>query len=62
MDTEGWDSLLCVVGWLGLRGMGPAPTRKLGGRISFRAVREGGVDRFQRGLRPHPAAALGLPT
>ncbi|MEY4326951.1 MAG: hypothetical protein RIS24_3122 [Verrucomicrobiota bacterium] len=55
IDPEGGDSLLCVVGWHGLRGMGPAPDRKLGGGSAFALCARGECDRFQRGLRPHPA-------
>ena len=41
----------------GLRGNGPALAGKLGKGWSFRAVREGGYDRFQCSLRPDSAAA-----
>ena len=53
---------VCVVGWHGLRGTGPAPDRKLGGGSAFALCARGEGDRFQRGLRTHPAAALGLST
>ena len=43
----------------GLRGNGPALAGKLWKGWSFRAVREGGFDRFQCSLRPGPAAARG---
>ena len=42
--------------------MGPAPDRKLGGGSAFALCAMGGCYRFQRGLRIHPAAALGLST
>jgi hypothetical protein len=42
--------------------MGPAPDRKLGGGSAFALCARGEIDRFQRGLRTHPAAALGLST
>ena len=38
-----------------LRGMGPAPARKLGGDQTFALGARGGDDRFQSGLRTHPA-------
>ncbi len=44
-------------GFRGLRGTGPALAGKLGERIGFRAVRDGGFDRFQCSLRRGPAAA-----
>ena len=38
-----------------LRGMGPAPAGKLGGDQAFALRARGGDDRFQSGLRAHPA-------
>ena len=54
--------LAAVCGWHGLRGMGPAPARKLGGGSAFALRARGEIDRFQRGLRTHPAAASELST
>ena len=45
--------------WVVLRGTVPARAGKLGGRMGFRAVREGG-DHFQCLRRPGPAAAVCL--
>jgi len=55
IDSEGGDSRLSGVSWYRLRGMGPAPDRKLGGGSAFALCARGECDRFQRGLRPHPA-------
>ena len=44
-----------MCGRFGLRGMGPAPARKLGGGSAFALCTRGEGDRFQRGLRTHPA-------
>ena len=55
--VEGEGTLGRVFG-VGLRGTAPALAGKLGEGWSFRAVREGGVDRFQCSLRPDPAAAV----
>jgi hypothetical protein len=38
-----------------LRGMGPAPAGKLGGDQTFALGARGEDDRFQSGLRAHPA-------
>ena len=45
-----------LLSWQGLRGTGPARAGKLWKGWAFRAVREGGFDRFQCLLRPDPAA------
>ena len=45
-----------MVGLHGLRGMGPAPDRKLGGGSAFALCGRYCADRFQCSLRPDPAA------
>ena len=45
---------MCGIGYW-RRGMGPPPDRKLGGGSAFALRARGEIDRFQRGLRTHPA-------
>jgi hypothetical protein len=59
MDIEGRDSQLCVVG-LGSAGWVLRPQGSSGEAQLSRCARGGGCDRFQRGLRTHPADALGF--
>ena len=54
MDTEGGDSLLCVVGWHGLREMGPAPASKLWGGSAFALCASEGLIASNAGFGPIP--------